>query len=79
MDPVAIGKLTVLKGLPAGSEFEITKSTTEVGRNPEADVTLAAPGVSRQHCRITRTGNCRVSMINSTTCRRVNTSGPHTV
>ena len=50
-------KLIVAKGQPKGKEIEVTKDQTVVGRDPECDLVIASPKVSRKHCQIAVRGN----------------------
>ena len=45
-------KLILAKGETKGKEVTITKASAVIGRDPEADVVVASPKVSRKHCRI---------------------------
>ncbi|MFZ0548169.1 MAG: FHA domain-containing protein, partial [Candidatus Promineifilaceae bacterium] len=48
------GKLFVVEGPLTGNEFEITQSTTSLGRNVGVDIVLNATSVSRRHAQITK-------------------------
>jgi pSer/pThr/pTyr-binding forkhead associated (FHA) protein len=50
-------KLVLAKGEPKGKVIDIAKSPAVIGREPECDVVIASPKVSRKHCRIEITGN----------------------
>ena len=50
-------KLVLAKGEPKGKVIDITKSPAVIGREPECDVVIASPKVSRKHCQIEITGN----------------------
>lgn len=50
-------KLVLAKGEPKGKVIEIAKTPAVIGREPECDVVIASPKVSRKHCRIEMAGN----------------------
>ena len=50
------GKLFVVEGPSAGSEFELSQAQTSLGRVKGADIVLPASSVSRKHAKITLEG-----------------------
>ncbi len=50
-------KLCVVNGHVIGQTYSVEAPETVLGRSPEADLVLPDDKVSRQHCRITRTGS----------------------
>ncbi len=50
-------KLVLAKGEPKGKVIDIAKSPAVIGREPDCDVVIASPKVSRKHCRIEMAGN----------------------
>jgi pSer/pThr/pTyr-binding forkhead associated (FHA) protein/ABC-type multidrug transport system ATPase subunit len=51
------GKLFVVEGPSAGSDFELTQANTSLGREQGVDIVLVATSVSRRHAQVTRDNN----------------------
>jgi pSer/pThr/pTyr-binding forkhead associated (FHA) protein len=61
------GKLLVLSGALQGREFVLNKDQSVVGSNPENDVVLNDPTISRRHCEIRFTpAGCQLRDLGST-------------
>jgi len=68
-----LAKLVATAGPHRGSEFELTRRTTTIGRSEECDIVLEDESVSRQHARITLTENhFHIEDLNSTNGTFVN-------
>ncbi|MBC7878676.1 MAG: FHA domain-containing protein [Anaerolineales bacterium] len=54
MTQSSIQKLILNKGTASAQEFELTQSEIIIGREPEVDITIPAPGISRRHAKLTQ-------------------------
>jgi pSer/pThr/pTyr-binding forkhead associated (FHA) protein len=71
--PKLIARLVWHKADGTTAEFPLTSETTRVGRDPEADVFLDEPLVSRAHAEIVRSGDeFLVRDLGATNLTRVN-------
>jgi len=55
--PSDIHKLILSNSKTSPTEYELTKSETIIGRDPDVDITISSPAVSRRHARLTRDGD----------------------
>jgi len=51
-----VGSIRFLTGPLAGSIYQITKPLTTIGREPDNDIIISDPSVSRQHARLVNNG-----------------------
>src|SRR5947209_8265369 len=52
--PPLSGSIQFLTGSQAGKSFPITKTEITIGRDPNSDIPLTDPSVSRRHAQITQ-------------------------
>lgn len=57
MTPSGTYKLILSESKPSPTEYELTKSEIIIGRDPDVDITIPSPIVSRRHARLTRDGD----------------------
>jgi pSer/pThr/pTyr-binding forkhead associated (FHA) protein len=76
-------RLVMSQGPQPGQTFMLDQDSLTVGRDPQNDISISDPQISRQHARITRRGDQMViedvGSTNGTYVNGMRLSGPHTL
>ena len=76
-------RLVMSQGPQPGQTFPLDKDSTSLGRDPDNDIVINDPQISRQHARITRQGGLMVigdlGSTNGTFVNGVRLTGSHTL